>query len=132
LYSREPFTSKRTRNLLPKDDWRTALRDEAAENRPEVALVTYTLALPRGAEGLAGATSSPHSNIIWPSGESESVGPPPDAGEEVRLRVPREIRRFDIGDAPLVYVAVGDQARLDEFAEPCRGLRVILVVVGRH
>jgi len=33
-YSGEPFTSSFARNLLSKDDWRAALRDEAEEGRP--------------------------------------------------------------------------------------------------
>ena len=37
--SSEPCAAILTRNLLSKDDWRTALGDEALELGPEVALV---------------------------------------------------------------------------------------------
>jgi hypothetical protein len=38
-YNVEPAPSNRRRNLLSKDDWRTALLDEAEEGWPEVSFI---------------------------------------------------------------------------------------------
>lgn len=45
----------RARNLFPKDDWRSALRDERKPEWPQMALVTYTLAVAGEREWLAWA-----------------------------------------------------------------------------
>jgi hypothetical protein len=55
LYSGEPFTSSRACNLLSKDNWRAALRNEALKLWPEVAGVVGSFSFTGNAEGLAGA-----------------------------------------------------------------------------
>ena len=85
--SGEPFTSKFARNLLAKDDWRTALRDEAVEDRPEVAFVGGAELLSGCAEWLARATSGPNRSSCRPAGEFEGEAPSADSGEEVALGV---------------------------------------------
>jgi hypothetical protein len=59
-YSGEPLTSKAARNLLSKDDWRSALGDEVAEDGPEVTLVVLAALLSGAGEGLAGTASGPN------------------------------------------------------------------------
>lgn len=129
-YSGEPLTSKAARNLLSKDSCRPTLRDEAEELRPDVPLVLVSSPLSGARKGLAGATPSPGRPSWIPPGEKERVRPSPDPGEEMALRVPGEVLRFDILDPPLVHVAGGELSRVDQFPEPCGGLRVGVVVVG--
>jgi len=45
LYKLDPRLCVLARNLLSKDDCRSALRDEALEVRPQVALVVESVAL---------------------------------------------------------------------------------------
>jgi hypothetical protein len=50
----EPPVSNCCINLLSKDDWRAALRDEVVKDWPEVALVIGAFPLSCGTEWLAG------------------------------------------------------------------------------
>jgi len=53
-YSGEPFTSSLACNLLTKDCCRAALRDEAEELRPQVALVFCSESFTCTGKGLTG------------------------------------------------------------------------------
>jgi hypothetical protein len=86
LYSVEPSEAVLARNLLSKDDWRTALADEPVELGPEVALIGKSGSFSGGAEGLTRARASPDGPVVGPSCETEGVGPDADSGEEVALR----------------------------------------------
>jgi hypothetical protein len=97
-----------------------------------VALVIGRLAFAGGAERLARATSRPNRSVIGPSGKSEGVGPPADAGKEMALRIAPEIAGSHVDDASLVDIAWRDVSGGDEVAEPLGGIRVDLVVVGGH
>jgi hypothetical protein len=85
-YNVEPAEAVLARNLLSKDDWRTALGDEPVKLGPEVALVGKSGSLSGGAEGLTRAGASPDGSVVGPSCETEGVGPDADPGEEVALR----------------------------------------------
>jgi hypothetical protein len=115
-YSGEPRPSKFARNLLSKDDWRTALADEPQELGPQVPLVSLSLLLPGCAERLAGTTSGPNRPIIGPSCESKRKRPSPDPGEEVALRVPGKVARPDFLDPAVVNVACRKETFGDEVA----------------
>jgi hypothetical protein len=127
-YSGEPCTSKRARNLLSKDDWRAALRDEAVEVGPEVPFVGGPELLPGCAEGLAWAGAGPDWSVVGPACESKSKGPPADACEEVDLGETGEFIGLDLRDAPTPDFAVGDKAATDKFREPRADLGVDVVV----
>jgi hypothetical protein len=96
LYSVEPAEAVLARNLLSKDDWRAALIDEHVKRGPEVALVGKSGLFSGGAEGLAGAGAGPDGPVVGPSCETEGVGPDADTGEEVALRVTREVARSHV------------------------------------
>jgi hypothetical protein len=96
MYSVEPAEAVLTRNLLSKDDWRTALADEPVELGPEVPVVGKSCSLSGGAEWLAGAGAGPDGPVVGPSGETESVAPDADTGEEVALRVTLEVARSHV------------------------------------
>jgi hypothetical protein len=85
-YSVEPSEAVLARNLLSKDDWRTALADEPVELGPEVALVGKSCSFSGGAEGLTRARAGPDGSVVGPSCETEGIGPDADPGEEVALR----------------------------------------------
>jgi hypothetical protein len=95
-YSVEPAEAVLARNLLSKDNWRMALGDEAIELGPEVALVGKSCPFSGGAEGLAGARAGPDGSVVGPSCKTEGVGPDADPGEEVALRVTREVARSHV------------------------------------
>jgi hypothetical protein len=86
LYSVEPAEAVLARNLLSKDDCRTALADEPVELGPEVALIGKSGSFSGGAEGLTRAGASPDGPVVGPSCETEGIGPDADPGEEVALR----------------------------------------------
>ena len=92
----EPAEAVLARNLLSKDDWRSALCDEPMELRPEVALVFDALALTCGAERLTGAAPGPDRSVVRPSCKAEGVGPHSDPCEEMDLGEPSDVRRSNI------------------------------------
>src|SRR5581483_1005058 len=126
----EPAPSNRRFNLLSKDCCRAALGDERKPRRPKVTLVIGRLAFAGGGEGLAGTTAAPNRSVVGPSGETQGIAPAADDGEEVALRVAAKVVGPHVDDAALVNVAWGDEASGDEVAEPLRGIRVVLVVIG--
>lgn len=129
-YKVEPI--ERARNLLSKDDWRAALRDEPVPDRPEVSLVVEALLLPRSAEGLAGARAGPDRATIGPSGDTKGSAPDADPGEEVALSKSSKFICADIEDAPFVDHAGRDMACGDEVAQPLGRIGVGFVVPGGH
>lgn len=129
-YSGEPVEASAPRNLLAKDRWRAALRDEAPHLWPEVALVGGAPAFSGDAERLTGAGAGPDGGIVGDAGESEGESPASDTGEKVDLSVPHKVSCADIGDAPFVNIAGREMAGGDEGAQPGGGEGVVLVVVG--
>jgi hypothetical protein len=123
----EPSEPIRTRNLLSKDDWRTALADEPKPRRPEMTGILETTAFSGAAERLAWTRARP--NRSNPLGEFEGVGPAADPGEEVALLVSGKVGRLDQLDVSLVNVAFRDESFSDEFSEPSGSESVVLVVV---
>lgn len=84
------------------------------------------------AERLAGTTSGPQGSLVRPPSESSGIRPSSNASEEMTLGVSSEFARSDIHDAPFVDIAPSDVPCGDEVAQPLRGVRVDLVVVGDH
>jgi hypothetical protein len=71
-------------------------------------------------------------SIVSPSGETQCIGPPADAGEEMALRIAIEVVGLDINNAPFVYVTWRNVAGVNEIAEPLGCVWINLVVIGRH
>lgn len=132
LYKVEPTEAVLARNLLAKDDWRAADRDEVVESRPKVPLVSKPRAFACRAERLARAGSGPDGPLVVPSGPAEGVGPDADPGEEVALVIGSKVIWCHILDAAFVHVAGGDVTLLDQFPQPGRSFGVELVVIDRH
>jgi hypothetical protein len=125
----EPHESSRARNLLAKDDWRVALADEPEPSRPEVALVVCPASASGDAEGLAGTTSGPNRELIWPARELERVLPHSNPGEGVEAASSRDIcgverSHIRFNDSP------SEVARSTEVSQPCTGVGVDIVVDG--
>ena len=132
VYSVEPSEAVLARNLLSKDNWRSALGDEAIELRPEVPVVGKSCALSGGAEGLTGAGAGPDGPVVGPSGETEGVGPDADPSKEVALGVAVEVRSSHVPNGSFIDISVSDQFIGDQIAQPLRGVRVYLVIVRNH
>jgi hypothetical protein len=128
----EPLEPSRARNLLSKHDCRAALSDEPSPRRPKVARVREAFAFAGCGKWLAWAGASPNRSSIGPAGESQRVGPSPDAGEEVAGDVAGEVGRLDKLDVPLVNVPGWDEPVSDELAQPGGSEAVVLVVVDTH
>lgn len=132
LYMVEPTEAAFARNLLTKDNARSALGDEPMEGRPEVPLVSKPCSLACAAERLARAGPGPDRPVVWPPRLPERIGPDPDPGEEVALREPFEFARSDIKNTPLVNFTVGYEAGSYQVAQPLGCIRIDLVIVRRH
>jgi hypothetical protein len=128
-YSSEPFTAILARNLLSKDDWRAALRDEAGELWPQVALVGCAFALSRSAEGLAGARAGPDWPLIRPPGQLQGLRPAANTRKEMTLCISLQVVRLNVYDAAAVNVARRDAAERDQVFQPVSSIRIELVVV---
>jgi len=131
-YSGEPNLPILTRNLFSKDDWKSALRDEPIEGRPEMPFVSNPLSFASLAERLAGATSGSDSSIIGPSGESESKAPSADPSEEMMLGEPSKIAGQNVFDTSLIHFSLCDCARLYEFTKPSGREGVVFIVISAH
>ena len=57
------------------------------------------------------------------------MAPDADPGEEVALGVTTKVIGFHVLDAAVVDIARCDVSGLDEFAQPCGGFWVMLIVV---
>lgn len=60
------------------------------------------------------------------------MAPDADPGEEVALGVAPEVVGSNIANIPFVHVARRDVPGSDQVAQPLRGIRIVLVVVGAH
>lgn len=128
----EPTPSNRRFNLLSKDDCRAALGDERKPRRPQVTFVIGRLARACDGEWLTRARACPNRSVVWPACNSERDRPSSDASEEMGLCVAAEVVGPHVNDASLVNVSWGDVPFFNEVAEPLRGIRINLVVVGGH
>jgi|ERR1700722_3929601 len=127
----EPLQSKLARNLLSKDNWRLALRDELEPCRPEMPLIIKAACKACRGERLARTAASPNFLIIGNICESERNRPAADAGKKMALGVGGEFIRLDIPDVTLVDVAWSDVGICDEVAQPPSAVWVDLIVVGK-
>ncbi|MFC3470176.1 hypothetical protein ACFOHT_09945 [Massilia oculi] len=108
VYKVDPYIDVFARNLLSKDDWRLALRDEVPKSWSEVPLVSKPSSLACRAERLAGTGTSPNRSVVWPAGAAKCQGPHADAGEEVALG---EI--LEVGGVYILYAPGVDHAGSD-------------------
>jgi hypothetical protein len=120
------------RNLLSKDDPRLALADEMEPMGPEMSLISSPLSFACRAVRLARTTPGPDPSVVGPSRKPQGVGPPTDAGEEVAASVGLEVIGIDVLDAALVHDALWYVPLQDQLSQPCRGFRIVLVVVVGH
>lgn len=128
----EPPVGNRAFNLLTKEDWRAALADEVIPRWPKMAGIGAAIFGTRRTEGLTRTTARPNRSVIGPSGKSEGVTPTADPGKEVALGEASQVVRVKGLDVTLVYLSIRDQAVGDQFPQPCRRKRIMLVVVGTH
>lgn len=128
----QPFVASLSRNLLSKNDCRSALGDKASKDWPQMPLVCEPDLLPGRGKRLAGAGTSPNRSAVSPSGKSERMRPSTDAGEEMALDIPSDVVGPHIGDRSLVNVASWDVSGGDKIAKPLRGIGVNLIVIGGH
>lgn len=131
-YKVDPRICVLARNLLSKDDWRSALADEVVPVRPEVPLVSKAKSCACRAERLARTGTGPNRSVVTPSSHAEGARPYADSGEKVALSVWAEVVRSNIPDVSLVDVARRNVAGGDQVAQPLRGVWLDLVVVGSH
>jgi hypothetical protein len=125
----EPTEAVLARNLLSKNSWRVALRDELVEVGPQVPLISNPIASACVAERLAGARARPNSAMVRPPSAAQGVRPDADAGEEVALGESLEVVWSYILDAPFIDHARRDVPLGDQFTQPRGRLLVELVVV---
>jgi len=107
-YTGEPRPASRSCNLFAKDDVRAALANESPELGPEMPRVICTAASSGDAERLARTGASPNGAVVRPLGESEGIGPPADASEEVALSKNLKIGGLYICNATLIDFSWGD------------------------
>jgi hypothetical protein len=132
VYKVDPSVCVFARNLLSKNRWRAALFDEVVPRRPEVPLVIKRKSFACRAERLARAGTGPNRSIVGPAGTPQRVRPDADAGKEMALGVGLEIAGVYILYVSFIYVAWRDVAGGYQVAQPCGGVCVDFVVVGRH
>lgn len=104
----EPREASCARNLLSKDDWRTALADETEPFGPEVALVGEAEAGTGDGEGLAWTGAGPDGAVIGPPGEAQCVGPGAKAGECVKLGSAHKVSCTELTDRANIDTPTGD------------------------
>jgi hypothetical protein len=94
----DPTGASRCRNLLTKDDPRSALADELEPRRPKVARIGFAVTFPRSRERLTGTATRPDGSVVRPSGEPQRVRPSADPGEEMTLLEASQVGRSNIDD----------------------------------
>src|SRR5208282_2884150 len=112
----EPLETVRARNLLSKDNWRTALLDETEPLRPEVPRIVESHLATRFRERLTGAAPRPDWSVVRPTCLQERVRPDPDACEEVSLGKVFHVLRFEFDDTTLAYVTPWDVTSVNQIA----------------
>ncbi len=131
-HSVEPTIASLPRNLLSHDDSGPSGTDEAKEVGPQMPCVVDATALPRDRERLAGRGAGPEFPIVGPSCKPGGVGPSADSGKEVTLPVSGKISRGDILDRSFIDIPGRQQLLGDQVAQPLRGKRIILIIIGGH
>jgi hypothetical protein len=126
----EPLAPIRARNLLSKNDWRSALGDEVVKSGPKMSFVGVALALSRARKRLTRAGAGPDGAFVGPACPPKSKRPTADAGEEVDLGEVLEFLGADVGDGSVVHDSRRNVSPGDEFSEPRAGFWVDVVVVG--
>jgi hypothetical protein len=130
LYSIEPSEASSARNLFSSNDKGLACGDETGHFGPEVTDIGGSFHETGRREGLARAGAGPQGEGVGPASKAGSIGPSPDAGEQMNLGVPLEILGLDIHDATFVNVTGRDEPGIDEVTQPCGSMGIVLVVVG--
>jgi hypothetical protein len=97
---------------------------------PEVSFVGMTFPLSRARKRLTRTGAGPNRSVIGPSGQSERVAPSGNAGEEVTLPISFKVLGGYVENAAVIDMTGGDQARLDQVAQPVGCKPIIFVIVG--
>ncbi len=132
LYKVDPSICALARNLLSKNNCRSALADEVVPGWPQVPLVSKRKSFACLGERLARTGSCPHGAVIGPACPAQCQRPDADAGEEVVLAISPEVFGSHILNVSFVNIARRDVARGDQVAQPCGCIRIDLVVIGAH
>jgi hypothetical protein len=98
MYKVDPGLDSLARNLLSKDDWRSALEDKVLKGWPQVPLISKASSRACRAERLARTGTGPNRSTIWPAGPPKSDRPGADACEEMTLCVGLEVIGVNILD----------------------------------
>lgn len=130
-HSDEPIFANRCRNLFSHDESGPAGTGEAEKVWPKVPRISSSGTFACDGERLARARGRPDLTVFRPAGKSGSDGPASNACEEMALPIPGKVIWVNIGDAPFVNVAGGDDSASDQAAQPCSSTRIKLVVVVR-
>jgi hypothetical protein len=128
-YIGEPIPSVRARNLLSKEDWRTALRDESFEHWPQVPLIGCALPFPRLGERLAGAAPCPDRPFVRPRCQPQRFCPTGNAGEKMTLPVSPKLGCTHVVNGSLVHPSSRDPSFSDESPDVVTRFFIDVVVV---
>nr|CUV26149.1 protein of unknown function [Ralstonia solanacearum]CUV33780.1 protein of unknown function [Ralstonia solanacearum]CUV41173.1 protein of unknown function [Ralstonia solanacearum]CUV61075.1 protein of unknown function [Ralstonia solanacearum] len=132
LYKVDPSIRVVARNLLSKNNRRSALADEVVPGWPQVPLVSKRKSFACLGERLTRTGSCPHGAVIGPACAAQCQRPDADSGEEVVLAISPEVVRLHILNVSLIYIARRNVAGGDQVAQPRSCIRINLVVVGAH
>jgi len=127
-YSVEPPEASSTRNLLAKEDCRSALADETEPDRPEMTGVGGSGAAAGTTERLARARAGPDIGVVSDASESERGGPSTDASKKVPLSRPSNVSWSQLRDASFIDNSWCDMPRRNHSAQPARRKGFVFVV----
>jgi hypothetical protein len=128
----EPCPARRARNLLSKNDWRSALSNEIEPRGPEVSFVVVLSLSARNGERLTGGAPGPNVSPICNPGEPEGMLPDSDPCEEVSLPSTGDVAGLETPDVSVVNSASCKVSCVDEVPQPlcCEGF--VFVVEHTH
>lgn len=126
-YSGEPSEARFARNLLAKDDCRSALFDEPVPVGPKMPLVSGALSPAGDAERLARTAPCPNGNGSWPGCTLQCKWPPANSGEGVE-GLGGLLDIFDVAKLSAVW----NMPRCHEPIEPGHDKGVCVTVAHLH
>ena len=116
---------------VPKDCCRFALGDKAVKSGPEVSFVGMAFSLSCARKRLTWTTSGPD-GAGSPSGDLQGEIPSGDPSKEMAAVVSFKVISGNLLDTSFVDIASHDMPGGDQVPQPCRGERIVFVVVGGH
>lgn len=132
LYKVDPSIRVVARNLLSKNNCRSALADEVVPGWPQVPLVSKCQSFACLGERLAGTGAGPDGPVVGPACAAQCQRPDADSGEEVVLAISPEVLGSHILNISFIYIARRYVAGGDQVAQPCGCIWIDLVVIGAH